>query len=73
MKTAKQTVHEAAAERDQLLLDIARKHLNLKTLESRNSDCYDFHDIGVWSLKAALEAAYQAGRADGAVQAKVEA
>ena len=40
---------------------IARETLGLETLETRWSDSLDFHDLAVWSIKAALEAAYQAG------------
>jgi hypothetical protein len=47
--------------RDQTIAQIARQHLNLETLEARNSDSLDFSDQAVWSLKAALEAAYAAG------------
>jgi len=46
---------------DQLLTEIAKKHLNLETLEIRNSDSLDFHDVAVWSLKEALQEAYEAG------------
>ncbi len=46
---------------DQLLTDIAKKHLNIETLETRNSDSLDFHDVAVWCLKDALQAAYEAG------------
>jgi len=42
---------------------IAKEILNLETLEPRNSDSLDFHDIGVWDIRKALEAAYDAGRA----------
>lgn len=48
---------------DQLLAEIAKKHLNLETLETRNSDSLDFHDVAVWSLKEALQEAYKAGKA----------
>lgn len=34
----------------------------IDTLETQRSDRLDFHDVAVWSLKAALEAAYQAGQ-----------
>ena len=45
-----------------LMLEIARKHLpNIETLETRNSDGLDFHDVAVWAIRAALEAAYTAG------------
>lgn len=46
---------------DQLLSDITKKHLNIETLETRNSDSLDFHDVAVWCLKDALQAAYEAG------------
>lgn len=46
---------------DQLLTKIAKKHLNLETLKTRNSDSLDFHDVAVWSLKDALQEAYEAG------------
>lgn len=42
---------------------IARQHLNLETLATRNSDSLDFSDQAVWQIKAALEAAYRAGQA----------
>jgi hypothetical protein len=48
--------------RDTILAEIARQHLHLAPLESRNSDSLDFHDLAVWSIKAALEAAFEAGR-----------
>lgn len=48
---------------DQLLTEIAKKHLNLETLEAQNSDNLDFHDVAVWSLKEALQEAYEAGKA----------
>jgi hypothetical protein len=49
-------------QRDTTLAEIAARHLHLETLETRNSDSLDFHDMAVWSIKAALEAAYEAGR-----------
>lgn len=50
-----------------LLLTIAQKHFpNIETLETRNSDGLDFHDVAVWAIRAALEAAYEAGRVAGA-------
>jgi hypothetical protein len=44
-----------------LLLEIATKHFCLETLETRNSDSLDFHEVAVWSIRAALEAAFAAG------------
>ena len=43
------------------LTSIAKKHLKIPTLELRNSDSKDFHNLGVVQIKAALEAAYDAG------------
>jgi len=48
--------------RDQALTEIATQILNLETLDTRNSDRLDFHELAVWQIKAALEAAYNAGR-----------
>ena len=45
------------------LTAIARKHLDIETLETRKSDGLDFHEVSVWGLLAALQAAYDAGRA----------
>ena len=43
------------------LEQIAKQYLNVPTLERRNTDSLDFHEVSVWSLKAVLEEAYQAG------------
>ena len=52
---------------DALLLEIATKHFHtIETLETRNSDRLDFHDVAVWAIRAALEDAYEAGRIAGA-------
>ena len=42
--------------RDQQLQTIATDHLFIATLETRNSDRLDFHDVSVWAVKAALQA-----------------
>ncbi len=44
------------------LTNIARDILNIETLETRRSDRLDFHDLAVWSIRKALEAAFEAGR-----------
>lgn len=49
-------------ERDTAINRIAREALSLETLEARNMDSLDFHDLSVWSVKDALERAYEAGR-----------
>ncbi len=46
---------------DHVLTTIASEHLGIPTLQTRNSDSLDFHEVSVWSLKHALSAAYQAG------------
>ncbi|KAA0250581.1 hypothetical protein FBQ97_13895 [Acidobacteria bacterium ACD] len=48
---------------DGLLEGIAKEHLGIETLGTRRSDALDFHDLAVWRVRAALEAAYQAGLA----------
>lgn len=44
------------------LEEIARQQLGIPTLETRNSDSDDFHEVAVWGLLNALGAAYEAGR-----------
>ena len=46
-----------------VLLDIAKRHLRLETLDERRMDSLDFHEHGVLSIRDALEAAYRAGQA----------
>ena len=46
---------------NKLLAQIAKEHLFIETLETQHSDRLDFHDVAVWSIKSALEAAYAAG------------
>lgn len=46
---------------DKTINRIARDILGLETLETRKRDSLDFHDHAVWSIKEALEAAYDAG------------
>jgi len=45
-----------------LLTAIAHTHLGIATLEPRNSDRLDFHEVGVGPLLEALQAAFAAGR-----------
>jgi hypothetical protein len=49
-----------------LILEIATKHFFVETLETRNSDQLDFHDVAVWAMRAAREDAFEAGRIAGA-------
>jgi hypothetical protein len=41
--------------------DIARRVLGIKTLEIQESDALDFHDLHIENIRAALNAAYEAG------------
>lgn len=49
---------------EKLFADIAKEHLGIATLETRRRDALDFHDVAVWQVRAALEAAYRAGKAE---------
>ena len=46
---------------EDLITQIAQQHLRIETLETRKSDSLDFHDVAVWCLRDALEAAFNAG------------
>lgn len=52
---------------------IACDHLGLTTLETRRSDALDFSDQAVWSLRAALAAAFEAGKQRGSLGAEYKA
>jgi hypothetical protein len=53
---------QAAETLETLLQQIALDHLFIETLETRNSDRLDFHEVSAWGVKSALMAAYEAGR-----------
>ena len=59
MPNAKQTATISAT----ILTEIAAKHLKIETLEEQGLDSQDFHDVAVWNIRAALEAAFAAGKA----------
>lgn len=48
--------------KDEILNQIAKNHLCIETLETRKSDDLDFYGVNVWSVKAALDAAFEADR-----------
>ena len=50
--------------KNELFTQIAREHLHIETLDQRNRDSLDFHDVGVVGVERALDAAYRAGQAD---------
>lgn len=47
----------------EIIDQIAKKHLRIDTLQEQKSDALDFHDLAVWSIEAALKAAFEAGQA----------
>lgn len=47
---------------DKIVADIAQRKLKIDTLETRQSDSRDFHEVSVWNLRSALLCAYEAGR-----------
>jgi len=49
--------------REAAIAAIAKKYLHLETLQERKNDAHDFSEQAVWSIAAALQAAYDAGRA----------
>lgn len=51
MSTQKQTIDA-----------IANKHLRVATLACQKRDNLDFHELAVWSIEAALNAAFEAGK-----------
>ena len=55
-------IKQAAQALEQQLQQIALDHLFIETLETRNSDRLDFHEVSAWGVKSALMAAYEAGR-----------
>ena len=46
---------------NQLLEQIAQQYLFIDTLKTQSSDRLDFHDVSVWGVKSALQAAFDAG------------
>jgi hypothetical protein len=48
---------------ENLLEQIARAKLGIATLKTQSSDSLDFHEVAVWRLREALEAAFEAGKA----------
>ena len=60
--TSMKTPLTATAKANATIEKIAREVLDLETLETRKMDSLDFHDLAVWEIRKALEAAYEAGR-----------
>lgn len=47
---------------DAELASIARRTMDIPTLDARNSDRLDFHEVSVWEILRALRLAYRAGQ-----------
>lgn len=58
---------------DAQILEIAQRQFCIETLETRNWDRLDFHDVAVWAIRAALEDAFEAGRRAGRAEAEQRA
>jgi len=61
MMNAPKTEAPLTAAESEFLLEIAKRMFFIETLETRGCDRLDFHDVGVASMKEALEAACRAG------------
>jgi hypothetical protein len=69
----RRTKTDPTAQRDALLLEIARRQFHIETLETRNWDRLDFHDVAVWAIRTALEEAFEAGQAAGRADSELRA
>ena len=47
----------------QTIAEIAATILGIENLATQNRDELDFHELAVWNIQRALEAAYEAGQA----------
>ena len=61
MAKPKQPTALSPDEIELLLESIALDHLLIETLQTRHRDSLDFHDVSVWGVKSALQAAFDAG------------
>ncbi len=61
MAKSKQPTALSPDEIELLLESIALDHLFIETLQTRHRDSLDFHDVSVWGVKSALQAAFDAG------------
>ena len=68
--TSMKTTKTATAKVQPYAAKIAREILDLQTLETRRMDSLDFHELAVWEIREALEAAYNAGRQAGKSEGK---
>ncbi len=61
MANPKQPTALSPDEIELLFESIALDHLFIETLQTRHRDRLDFHDVSVWGVKSALQAAFDAG------------
>ena len=61
MAKPKQPTALSPDEIELLLESIALDHLFIETLVTQHSDRLDFHDVSVWGVKSAMQAAFDAG------------
>lgn len=61
VKFGEQLLSDQKETENKVIEGIAKNMLGIDSLETVNSDRHDFHDLSVWQIKAALEAAYKAG------------
>ncbi len=61
MANPKQPTALSPEEIELLLESIALDHLFIETLQTRHRDSLDFHDVSIWGVKSALQAAFDAG------------
>ena len=52
---------DEAAKADAAVTKVAHDILRLDTLETRNSDSLDFHEVAVWTIREALITAFNMG------------
>lgn len=57
--------HEKMLDQSLAVSKIAFDFLGVKTFDVRNSDQLDFYDLSIGSIKAALDASYEAGMHNG--------
>ena len=49
------------ATQNEIFQDIAKRHFGITVLETQGLDRLDFHNVSVWSLRKALQEAYDVG------------
>jgi len=62
MTRRKNNTKNARLRKDTTIHEIAGDLLHRETLEERRSDSPDIHELSIWSILDALDAAFEAGR-----------